>query len=96
MDETYYCDGPLWIVLTTCGYLKYSDDMDFLNVEIPYFDKGTGTVLEHLERCIVRIDEDRGPHQLPLARYADWNDALNLPDPGAESVFMAMAFGCMD
>lgn len=95
MDETYYCDGPLWIVLTTCGYLKYSDDMDFLNVEIPYFDKGTGTVLEHLERCIVRIDEDRGPHQLPLARYADWNDALNLPDPGAESVFMAMAFGYM-
>jgi len=95
LDTEYYCDGPLWVILTTCGYLKYSDDMEFLNVEIPYFDGGSGTVREHLERGIERIDKDRGPHNLPLARFADWNDALNLPDPQAESVFMAMGFGFM-
>jgi len=95
MDMTYYADGPLWIVMTTCGYLKISNDMAFLDMEIPYFDGESGTVYEHLEKCIERINEDRGPHNLPLARYADWNDALNLQDENAESVFMAMAFGYM-
>lgn len=95
MDTVYYCDGPLWIVLTTCGYLKASNNMAFLQVEVPYFDGGSGTVLEHLQRCINRIDEDRGPNKLPLARFADWNDALNLDDSQAESVFMAMGFGFM-
>lgn len=95
MDTVYYSDGPLWIIMTACGYLKFTDDMDFLNEEIAYFDGGSGTVYEHLEKCIERINQDRGPHNLPLARFADWNDALNLPDENAESVFMAMAYGYM-
>ena len=95
MDTTWYGDGPIWIVLTTCGYLKFSDDMAFLDEVVPYFDSGAGTVREHLERCIERLDADRGPHDLCLIRYADWNDALNLKDPQAESVFISTAFGVM-
>ena len=34
---------------------------------------------------------DAGAHGIPRIRYADWNDALNIDDPEAESVFMAMA-----
>ena len=95
LDTVYYSDGPLWIVMTVTGYLKYSGDMEFLNEVIPYFDGGSGTVYEHIIKCIDRINSDRGPHNLPLARYADWNDALNLGTEDAESVFMAMAFGYM-
>ena len=92
LDETYYSDGPFWIVLVTCEYLKFTDDMEFLNETVPYFDGGEATVLEHLKACIGRFDADRGPHDLCLARWADWNDALNLPDANAESVFVSMAF----
>lgn len=95
IDTTYYSDGPLWIIMATCGYSKYIGDMAFLEEPIPYYDGGSGTVHEHLTRGLLRILEDRGPHGLPLARYADWNDALNLTDSQAESVFMAMALGYM-
>jgi len=95
LDTTYYGDGPIWIVLTTCGYLKFSDDMDLLDEPVPYFDGGEGPVREHLERAVQRLDEDRGPHGLCLIRYADWNDALNLKDPQAESVFITMALGML-
>ena len=95
MDTTYYSDGPVWIVMTVCGYLKFSGDLEFLRQEIPYFDGGSGTVYERLGKCVQRIHKDRGPHGLPLIRYADWNDALNLPDEQAESVFMAMGLGYM-
>ena len=93
VDTTTYGDGPLWLVLTACGYVKFSDDKAFLEEEVPYFDGGEGTVLEHLERAVQRLDEDRGPHGLQRIRYADWNDALNIKDPEGESVFVAMAFG---
>lgn len=95
LDTTYYCDGPLWYVLTTCNYIKFTDDIDFLNTELPYFDGGKGTVLEHLERGVKNVDENRGPHNMPLARFADWNDALTLRDENAESIFMAMGLGFM-
>lgn len=90
LDETYYSDGPLWIVLVACDYLKYTDDLDFLKEKVPYFDGGEATVLEHLHNCINRLHADKGPHNLCLARWADWNDALNLDDPQAESVFVSM------
>lgn len=34
---------------------------------------------------------DAGAHGIPRIRYADGTDALNIDDPEAESVFMAMA-----
>ena len=90
LDETYYSDGPLWIVLVTCDYLKYTSDVDFLKEKVPYFDGGEATVLDHLQSGIERLCTDKGPHNLCLARWADWNDALNLDDPNAESVFVSM------
>lgn len=90
LDETYYSDGPIWLVLVACDYLKYTEDIDFLKEKVAYFDGGEATVLEHLQAGITRLNEDKGPHKLCLARWADWNDALNLSDPEAESVFVSM------
>lgn len=95
LDTVYYCDGPLWLIITTCGYIKFTDDVKFLDEIIPFYDGSCSTVLEHLIRGMDRIEQDKGPHGLPLAKFADWNDALNLIDPQAESVFMAMAYGVM-
>jgi len=93
MDRTRYGDCHLWIIHTTCGYLKFSDDMDFLHESVPFIDGGEGTVLEHMERAVLCSLQDTGPHGLPRIRYADWNDAMNLKDPDAESVFCAMFLG---
>lgn len=94
-DETWYSDTTTWLVMTACGYVKFTDDLAFLNERAPYFDGGEGTVLEHLERAVAQLDGDRGPHGLPRFHYADWNDALNPADPDSESVFVAMQLGCM-
>ncbi len=92
-DANVYGDGPLWLFLTVPGYLKFSDDLNFLGEILPFFDQGEGTVREHLERGLQWLETNRGPNGLSLIRYADWNDALSLTDPKAESVFCTMGYG---
>lgn len=89
---TIYGDGPMWLIASTCDYLKFTGDFAFLEEQIAYFDGGSGTVWEHLLNAIQRVDKDRGTHNLPLSHFADWNDALNtgIRDEQAESVFVAM------
>ncbi|HEY5583690.1 MAG TPA: cellobiose phosphorylase [Ruminiclostridium sp.] len=91
IDEHTYSDPPMWLILAVCELIKETGDFTFLNEVIPYFDKGSETVYDHLKRAEKWLTEGVGPHGLPLIRYADWNDALNIPDENAESVFMAMA-----
>jgi cellobiose phosphorylase len=94
--ETYYSDGPIWIVMAVVGLLKETGDRGLLNMRIPYVDGGEGDLYEHLCRAVDRLWEDRGPHMLCLARYADWNDDLNMDwNPRAESVWTTMGLGYM-
>lgn len=59
---------------------------------LPWLDGGEGSVKEHLEKALEWFsrEENYGPHGLPKIHHADWNDALNIPDEEAESVFMGM------
>jgi cellobiose phosphorylase len=73
-------DDPLWLVLSTAGYVKETGDRSILDEPVVYENEpGTETPLyEHLQRGI-RYSLDRlGPHGLPLIGRADWNDCLNL------------------
>jgi cellobiose phosphorylase len=95
----YYGDDHLWIVLSVCSYIKETGDVQFLNKEIPYYEKDkvgkpieVGTVLEHIKRSVNYTKNDVGVHGLPLLGFADWNDCVNLPT-GAESLFNANLFG---
>lgn len=95
----YYGDDHLWIILAACSYIKETGDMDFLNEEIPYYEKDKGgsplkydKVINHLKAAIEFTAANTGRHGLPLLGYADWNDTVNLP-VGAESVFIAELFG---
>ena len=95
----YYGDDHLWSVLAVCAYLRETGDMDFLQKEIPFYEKDTqgnplerASVLEHLQRGIEFTHSNRGAHGLPLLGFADWNDTVNLPT-GAESIFIAAQYG---
>lgn len=95
----YYGDDHLWAVLAVCAYLKETGNLEFLNKEIPFYEKDEdgkvieqGSVLEHLKRAVAFSHDQVGAHGLPLLGFADWNDTVNLP-AGAESVFIACQYG---
>ncbi|HSC51542.1 MAG TPA: hypothetical protein VLD16_14870 [Gaiellaceae bacterium] len=73
-------DDPLWLVLSTCAYVKESGDVGVLDEPVGYGDTpGSGeTLLHHLETSIGFTLANRGEHGLPLIGHADWNDCLNL------------------
>jgi cellobiose phosphorylase len=95
----YYSDDHLWAVLAVCAYLKETADLEFLDEELPFYDKDehgqpveTASVLDHLYRAVGFTQADLGAHGLPLLGFADWNDAMNLPT-GAESLLTANLYG---
>jgi len=95
----YYSDDHLWVVLAVAAYLKETGDLDFLDEELPFYDKDergesveSASVLEHLLRAVGFTRNDLGAHGLPLLGFADWNDAMNLPI-GAESLLTANLYG---
>ena len=73
-------DDPLWLVLSTCAYVKETGDASVLEEPVGYADMpGSGqTLLHHLETSIAYTLARRGEHGLPLIGHADWNDCLNL------------------
>lgn len=73
----HYSDGPVWIPLTVCGYLKETGDISLLEEVAAYLDEGEGTVLEHMLAGVRHLSDDTGQHGLVLAHEGDWNDSLN-------------------
>ena len=57
-EKLVYGDDHLWGILATCAYLRETGDLEFLQEEIPFYDKVRpleerykGTVLDHLQRA---------------------------------------------
>ena len=75
-----FYDDHLWLVLSTCSYIKESGDFSILEAPAGYADKPgvAATLLHHLETSIAYTMKKRGPRGLPLIGHADWNDCLNL------------------
>lgn len=73
-------DDPLWLILSTCAYIRETGDTAILDEQIGCADKpgSKDTLLDHLELSIAYTLRHRGPHGLPLIGRADWNDCLNL------------------
>ncbi len=88
----WFSDDHLWLVLATCAYLRETGDIAYIDERIAMADGGDDTVRGHIDRAIGFTLAHRGPHGLPRAGFADWDDTLNV-DHGsgkAESVFSAM------
>lgn len=73
-------DDPLWLILSTCEYIKESGDFAILDEQVPFNNDETdaATLFEHLRRSFMHTVNKLGPHGLPLIGRADWNDCLNL------------------
>jgi N,N'-diacetylchitobiose phosphorylase len=86
-----FSDDHLWLLLSVPSYLKETGDMAFLDLVVPYADKGEDTVYDHLKAALEFSWSHRGSHGLLLGLAADWNDCLNLRGNG-ESVFSTFLF----
>jgi len=75
-----FMDDHLWLILSTCAYIKETGDFSILEENIGYADQTEkdGTLMDHLHLCIEFTQDHLGPHELPQIGHADWNDCLNL------------------
>ena len=75
-----FSDDPLWMILSVAAYIKETGDWDFLNEMVPFDNDESKAkpLLEHLKVSFYKIVNNLGPHGLPLAMRADWNDCINL------------------
>ncbi|MFT3784374.1 MAG: glycosyl transferase [Nibricoccus sp.] len=73
-------DDPLWLILSTCSYIRETGDATILDEQIGCADipGSKHTLRDHLEISIAYTRRNKGPHNLPLIGRADWNDCLNL------------------
>lgn len=75
-----FSDDPLWMILSTAQYIKETGDYSILDEKVPYDNDETKaqTMMHHLKQSFWHVAKNVGPHGLPLAMRADWNDCLNL------------------
>lgn len=75
-----FSDDPLWMILSVGSYIKETGDWSILDEMVPYDnnDALAQPMLEHLKVSFYRVLNNLGPHGLPLAMRADWNDCINL------------------
>ncbi|MDD6400582.1 MAG: glycosyl transferase [Lachnospiraceae bacterium] len=75
-----FSDDPLWLILSVSAYIKETGDWGILDEMVPYDNDMSiaQPMLEHLKVSFYHIVNNLGPHGLPLAMRADWNDCINL------------------
>ncbi len=93
-DTKPYSDSALWLVFTLISYLKETGDFGFLSDDINFYDEGSASVLEHIERALNFLEKNKGAHQLILIKFGDWNDSLTAvgKEGRGESVWLSMAY----
>ncbi|MDO5124814.1 MAG: glycosyl transferase [Ruminococcus sp.] len=75
-----FSDDPLWMILSTAQYIKETGDYAILDEMVPYDndESKAQTMMHHLKQSFWHVVNNVGPHGLPLAMRADWNDCINL------------------
>ena len=94
VDEKAYSDSALWLVFTLTAYLKETGDLKILEESIPFYDGGNATVLEHIEKALDFLENNKGSHGLCLIKFGDWNDSLTAvgKEGRGESVWLSEAY----
>jgi len=89
--ESYRSDDTLWLPLTVATFVHETGDPEYLATVLPYADRGSDTVLDHLLAALRFSLAHRGGTGLMQGLAADWNDCINLGVSG-ESVFSTFLF----
>lgn len=88
-------DAAVWGVFTIYQYVAETGDAAILDEIVPYYDKGKGSVFEHLFRGLRFIATNTGKDGLPNLFTVDWNDFLHIftvSYKGCQSVMVAQQF----
>ena len=94
IDEKPYSDSALWLVFTLSAYLKETGDFELLQEEVPYYDNGKASVLEHIDQALNFLENSKGAHGLCLIKFGDWNDSLTAvgKEGRGESIWLSEAY----
>lgn len=86
-------DTNVWGPIALDVYIRETNDLEFLDVEIPYRDGSTGSLTHHLENGLNWLLRERSPRGLSLIGQGDWNDPLNMagPEGKGESIWLTEA-----
>ena len=76
-SKSDYSDDLLWLAFATLYYLWETGDAKALEIELPFYDGGSASLLEHIQRAFDLALSRKSPRGLPLILGADWNDGLN-------------------
>ena len=92
VETKLYSDPAFWLTIAVIAYVRETGDTAFLQEQYAWLDGGKASVLEHITAGLRWYEDEKhyGKHGLPKIYHADWNDALNIPDENAETVFMGM------
>jgi cellobiose phosphorylase len=90
----FFSDDHLWLILSTCEYIKETGDMTILDENVNFVEGSSASLYDHLKRSTDFTLNNMGKHNFPLLGTADWNDPQSLPGPNyaAESIWTAMLF----
>ncbi|MBO4583639.1 MAG: hypothetical protein J5756_01085 [Clostridia bacterium] len=94
IDEKAYSDSAMWLVFTLIAYLRETGDFDLLKQEVPFYDGGSATVREHIDRALTFLENNKGADRLLLIKFGDWNDSLTGTgkEGRGESVWLSIAY----
>ncbi len=90
-----HSDNHLWPILGVWNIIVEGNSVEFLHEVIPYYDKDTATVYDHLKQAVFFTMENRGARGLPLMLHSDWNDQMFkvCREGKGESFWTAMLLG---
>ncbi len=90
-----HSDNHLWLIMTTYHIVMEEGSLDYLNEVVEYYDGGSATVWEHINKSVDFTLANCGERGFPLMLASDWNDMLFkvCREGKGESIWTAMQFG---
>lgn len=90
-----HSDNHLWLVMATYNILMEEGTLDYLDEVVEFYDGGSATVWEHIQKSIDFCMANLGENGFPLMLASDWNDMLyRVCTKGkGESIWVAMQLG---
>jgi cellobiose phosphorylase len=93
--QTKMTDDLLWLPFLIIQYLKETNDLNFVDEKVEYYDNSeSGSLYSHSLAAINKVLSRFSSRNLPLIGAGDWNDGLSAAglDMKGESIWLAEFF----